>query len=242
MKDFDIFSIPVVNGSEFIGLVDGMTIIKEFQDNPYTATLYTKVEDLKIRDVEPFPKTLPIKDAIEILLSFQDCIPILENDILYSIISPNDLVEYNFIWAGIDEEIITGNGNHFDYLSYPHLRISEDSSLLNLINQMSTQNINYLVLIEPDTKVWKGVISVREVILEIVRQTQFSDTTEDFLYRTGLFSLIHHPNLYFSTPPKIRNIRFVMNEYNLSVVPLVDLEGNLNDIIDSKKLIRRLLG
>ncbi|RMG30577.1 MAG: hypothetical protein D6732_16040 [Methanobacteriota archaeon] len=240
MKDFDTFVIPVIHGSEFLGIIDGMAILEEFHRNPYSATLYTKIEDLKIKEIESFPKDLSIKDAVEVLLSLQSCLPVMEKDILYSLITPNDLVSYNFIWTGIDEEILTGEERIFDYRSLPHLKISEDSSLLNLISHMSTQNLEYLVLIEPDTKLWKGVISVREVILEIFKQTQFSDINEDFLYRTGLFSIIHHPNLYFSSPPKIRNIRFVMNEYNLSVVPLVDIDGTLIDIIDSRKLLNKL--
>lgn len=241
MKDFDLFSIPVLDGSEFIGIVDGECIIDEFCRNPYSATLYSKIEDIKFSEVETFDINLSMKDCIEILFSMQRSIPVMENDIIFSVITPKDLVNYNFIWASIDQEVYSSKTKDFDYRLFPHMTISEDSSLLNLINQMSKQHMNYLVLIEPDTKLWKGVISTKEVVTEIFRQTKFSEVNDDFLYRTGLFTLIHHPNLYFSSPPTVRNIRFVMNEHALTVVPLVNLEGRLIDVVSPSDLLRKLL-
>ncbi len=240
INDFNINCLPILDGSAIDGIVDSISILAEFSKNPYVATLYTKIKDIPFKKVPSFDENDDILKVLNYLIDTNlDALIVSENILLVSI-NPRDILEKDFLWTTLDERIYSPNSQGNLLITDHEHTISEDTSLLNLMMRISKQNLNFLVLIEPDTKLWKGILSPREIIQEIVRMTAWSETTEDFLYRKALFTLPHHPNLYFSNMPKIKRIRQTMVINELSLMPLVNNDGELVDVVHEIDLLRKL--
>ncbi len=238
MVDFNSFHIPVLKGSKIDGILSTKEILFEFSRNPYTVTADKKLETMNLSKAQPVETTMSLIEAIKMLASGVECLPILEQDILLSIVTAHDIISKDYLWTQLDKVVVTNHENGFEI---GNKAVSEDSSIFRAIEQMIRLSTSYLIVIEPDTKLWKGVVTSKDIIRYISRELSENDTSFDFLYRKGLYTMLPHPVIYLSDPPFIGRIREMMLDGYTSIAPIINEEGKLIDIIASRDLLNFLL-